>query len=104
MIFLMILLCTYILAVNFYGFRLLRSQKNACVSGEIAEGKGDGKLLLAGALGGALAVYITMFILKYRLDSWNYGKSPKYSICRVRKFRIVAREFFEDSYGFGKMC
>ncbi len=69
MIFLMILLCTYILAVNFYGFRLLRSQKNACVSGEIAEGKGDGKLLLAGALGGALAVYITMFILKYRLDS-----------------------------------
>ena len=69
MIFLIILLCTYILAVNFYGFRLLRSQKNACVSGEIAEGKGDGKLLLAGALGGALAVYITMFILKYRLDS-----------------------------------
>lgn len=69
MIFLMILLCTYILAVNFYGFRLLRSQKNACVSGEIAEGKGNGKLLLAGALGGALAVYITMFILKYRLDS-----------------------------------
>ena len=32
-------------------------------------GEGDGKLLLAAALGGAIAVYATMFVLKYRLES-----------------------------------
>ena len=69
MIFLTILLSTYILAVNFYAFRLLRTQCNRCASGEIKEGDGDGKLLLAGVLGGAIAVYATMFFLKYRLES-----------------------------------
>ncbi len=69
MIFLTILLSTYILAVNFYAFRLLRTQRNRCSSGEIKEGDGDGKLLLAGVLGGAIAVYATMFFLKYRLES-----------------------------------
>ena len=69
MILLTILLSTYILAVNFYGFRLLKTQRDGFEAGEKKAGEGDGKLLLAVALGGAIAVYATMFVLKYRLDS-----------------------------------
>ena len=57
----------YILAVNFYAFRFLKAQKEATEQGE--ECKGDGKLLLAAVLGGAIAVYVSMFFLHYRLDN-----------------------------------
>lgn len=57
----------YIFAVNFYAFRFLKSQKEGYeTDGEI---KGDGKLLLAALLGGAAAVYASMFILHYRLGN-----------------------------------
>lgn len=69
MILLTILLSTYILAVNFYGFRLLKTQRDGFEAGKKKAGEGDGKLLLAAALGGAIAVYATMFVLKYRLES-----------------------------------
>lgn len=52
MILLTILLSTYILAVNFYGFRLLKTQRDGFEAGEKKAGEGDGKLLLAAALGG----------------------------------------------------
>ena len=57
----------YILAVNFYAFRFLKSQKE----GYEADGtiKGDGKLLLAALLGGAIAVYASMFIMRFRLGN-----------------------------------
>ncbi len=57
----------YILAVNFYAFRFLKSQKE----GYEADGtiKGDGKLLLAAFLGGAIAVYASMFIMRFRLGN-----------------------------------
>ena len=32
-------------------------------------GDGDGRLLLISAMGGAIAVFVTMFVLRYRLDS-----------------------------------
>ena len=69
MILLITLLSVYILAVNFYAFRLLKVQRDAYETGKIKSGEGDGKLLLAAALGGATAVYITMFVLRYRLES-----------------------------------
>lgn len=57
----------YILAVNFYGFRFLKSQKEEYeTDGEI---KGDGKLLLAAILGGAIAVYASMFFMHFRLGN-----------------------------------
>lgn len=57
----------YILAVNFYGFRLLKTQKeNFEGNGEI---RGDGKLLLAALLGGAIAVYASMFAMRFRLEN-----------------------------------
>lgn len=33
---------------------------------------------------------------KYRLDSWNYGKSPKYSISRARKFPSGLVEIYAE--------
>lgn len=57
----------YIFAVNFYAFRFLKTQKEGYeTDGEI---KGDGKLLLAALLGGAIAVYASMFIMHYRLGN-----------------------------------
>lgn len=95
MIFLTILLSTYILAVNFYAFRLLRTQRNRCASGEIKEGDGDGKLLLAGVLGGAIAVYATMFFLKYRLESCILMLAlPLLAVVNVYCFYLGFRGFF----------
>ncbi len=57
----------YILAVNFYAWRFLKSQKEGFeTDGKI---RGDGKLLLAAFLGGAIAVYASMFAMKYRLGN-----------------------------------
>ena len=36
---------------------------------------------------------------KYILDSWNYGKSPKYSISRVRKFPSGLVEIYAEISG-----
>ncbi len=61
-------LAVYILAVNFYAFRLLKTQKEGWEAGGPVN-KGDGKLILAALLGGAIAVYASMFALRYRLEN-----------------------------------
>lgn len=61
-------LSVYILAVNFYAFRMLKTQRDGWEAGEPVN-KGDGKLILAAMLGGALTVYLTMFILRFRLSN-----------------------------------
>lgn len=68
MILLYILLSVYILAVNFYSFRLVKTQRDDFeAGGEL--GCGDGKLILAALLGGAGAIYLTMFALRFRLGN-----------------------------------
>ena len=57
----------YILAVNFYAFRLLKSPRDGWESGEPI--RGDGKLILAALLGGAASVYAAMFALRFRLSN-----------------------------------
>lgn len=69
MILLAALLSTYILAVNYYAFRLLKKQQDDTDVGDMKAGDGDGRLLLISAMGGAIAVFVTMFVLRYRLDS-----------------------------------
>ena len=69
MILLYILLATYILAVNFFSFRLIKSGRDEARAGGEEKGAGYGKLLLAAALGGALAMYATMFAMRYRLEN-----------------------------------
>lgn len=67
-IFLYILITVYILAVNFYAFRLVKTQAD---SGEEGDGlrREDVRLLLAAALGGAAAVFIMMLVLRFRLGN-----------------------------------
>lgn len=67
MVLLYILLSVYILAVNFYAFRLVKSQREDFEAG--GEPTGDGKLLLAALLGGATAIYVSMFAMRFRLGN-----------------------------------
>ncbi len=69
MIILYVLYSVYILAVNFYAYRLVKAQYD-----DFEDGKktafGDGKLYLAALFGGATAVYISLFLLKFRLGNF----------------------------------
>lgn len=69
MILLTILLSVYILAVNFYAFCWLRGQRDEADMGNRPQNEGDGKLLLISAMGGAIAIFVSMLVLHYRMDS-----------------------------------
>ena len=82
MIILYILLIAYIVAINFYAFLLVKTLSkqeredevyrqaqplSTSVDGlERKPQKVVGKLCIAGALGGAIAIYVSMFIFKFR--------------------------------------
>ena len=83
MILVYILLIAYILAVNFYAFLLVKSLRDKEKENEIAE-QGEpvvppnpnpqtkpperfmGKLFITGLLGGAITIYVCMFIFKWK--------------------------------------
>ena len=68
MVLLYVIFSVYILAVNFYAVMLLKSQRDNF--GETDnKPAGDGKLILTAILGGALAIYVSMFIMRYRLNN-----------------------------------
>ena len=60
-----VLLVVYAVAINLYAFMLLYLQKKSSEEKNIK----DGKILLAGVLGGALGAYLSTFFLRYRRDS-----------------------------------
>lgn len=84
MIILYVLLIAYILAVNFYAFMLVKTlrdkeresevQKQAAPLSEqntqnVVSKKEErylGKLIITGALGGAITIYVCMFIFKWK--------------------------------------
>lgn len=68
MILLYVLFSVYIAAVNFYAVMLLKSQRDEYGDAETPR-SGDGKLILTAILGGAIALYISMFIMRYRLKN-----------------------------------
>ena len=68
MILLYIIFSVYILAVNFYAVVLIKSQKDEFGT-EDNKPTGDGKLILTAILGGARAIYISMFVMRYRLKN-----------------------------------
>lgn len=67
MVFLYILLTVYIIAVNFYGYRFLKQQRDNIDEGNCPGG--DGKLYLTAFIGGAPGEFLGMFIMRYRLTS-----------------------------------
>ncbi len=67
MILLYIIFTVYIVAVNFYAVTLLKSQKDEY--GDDEKPVGDGKIILTAILGGALAIYVSMFVMRYRLKN-----------------------------------
>ena len=65
-----ILIITYVVAINLYGILMLKYQKKAREDGDEENiGISDTKLIFTGLLGGALGIFVFMFILKYRLKS-----------------------------------
>lgn len=64
-----VLIITYVLAINFYGVLMLRFQKKERENNNEYLSVGDGKLFLAGLLGGAIGIFAFMFIFKYRTKS-----------------------------------
>ncbi|MCD7729096.1 MAG: hypothetical protein LUI60_04195 [Clostridia bacterium] len=69
MLLLYIIFGVYIAAVNFYAVLLIKSQKDEAGGDQSKMNAGDGKLILCALLGGAVGIYVSMFILKYRLKN-----------------------------------
>lgn len=67
MIFLYILFSVYILSVNFYGFRYVKSMRDGDETGE--SHAGDGKLFLTALLGGAPLIFVSLLTMRYRQTS-----------------------------------
>ena len=68
MLLLYILFAVYIFAIKFYAFRLLKPQREDWEDGKSFQ-KSDGKLILSAIMGGAIAVYVSMFCMKFRLSN-----------------------------------
>ena len=69
MLLMYIVFTVYIIAINFYSIMLLISQKNEYLTDESKLDSGDGKLILSALLGGALGIYVTMFITRFKLKN-----------------------------------
>lgn len=117
MIILYVLLVSYILAINFYAFLLVKTlrdrekqeelQKQAeplsnAVSSPEGANKSDklferpfAKLCITGLLGGAITLYVCMFIFKYkRSDLFLMVTMPLLGVLNVYVFVLLFRSGF----------
>lgn len=69
MVLLYVIFIVYILAVNFYAVLLVKSQRDESIDENGKAKSGDGKLILTAILGGAISIYVSMFIMRYRLKN-----------------------------------
>lgn len=108
-----ILLVSYILSVNFYAFLLVKSLRekeqalelkkqaeplsSATSPQEKISDKSTGKLCITGLLGGAITVYVCMFLLKYkRSDLFLMVIMPLLGVLNVYFFILL----FKSGFGF----
>ena len=114
MILLYILLVAYIIAINFYAFLLIKSLKDRDKAAEVnrqaeplintattenppIKDRALGKLMLAGALGGAITIYVCMFLFKYkRSDLLLMVLMPLLGVLNVYIFVLL----FKSGFGF----
>ncbi len=109
-----VLLVAYILAINFYAFLLVKSLRDKERQAEIAEAakrvaapvpteeKGatppervSGKLCVTGLLGGAITVYVCMFLLKYkRSDLLLMVLMPLFGVLNIYLWVLLFRSGF----------
>lgn len=68
MLVLYLFFLAYILAVNLYAFLLVRDLKDEYIDGQPNKSS-DGRLALTGLLGGAITIYVCMFVFRYRTRS-----------------------------------
>lgn len=66
MLLVYIILIVYIVAVNFYAVMLIKSQRDEFGEDEKMKKSGDGKIILTAILGGAISIYVSMFVMRYR--------------------------------------
>lgn len=69
MLLLYIIFIVYILAVNGYAIMLVKTLRDEYDENDKSSKTGDGKLILTAILGGAIAVYASMFIMRYRIKN-----------------------------------
>jgi hypothetical protein len=124
MIILYLLLIAYIIAINFYAFMLVKSLRDKERDAEVfktvkpsaqdganetngAHGANNandkppekyvGKLCITGALGGAIAIYVSMFILKFRrTDLLLMVLMPLLGVLNIYIFVLL----FKSGFGF----
>ena len=123
MIILYLLLIAYIIAINFYAFMLVKSLRDKERDYEVfktvnpaTENRSDdsngsqsansankppekyvGKLCITGALGGAIAIYVSMFILKFRrTDLLLMVLMPLLGVLNIYIFVLL----FKSGFGF----
>ncbi len=113
MIILYILLVAYIIAINFYAFLLVKGfrdkerHEEVMKQAEPLSSASDtpkkppekvlSKLLLTGALGGAITVYACMFLLKYkRSDLLLMVLMPLLGVLNIYLFVLI----FRSGFGF----
>jgi uncharacterized membrane protein YsdA (DUF1294 family) len=96
LILIRVLVITYIVAINVYSFLLIFFQKKQMEENSESKIK-DGKVFISGMLGGALGVYLAMFILSYRLNNLFLMVTMPILIVLTAYIVIVG---FQGNFGF----
>ena len=114
MIILYILLIAYILAINFYAFLLVKGLRDKERKAELEREAAPlinenqtppssppdrqlGKLFITGVLGGAITIYVCMFLLKYKhSDLLLMVTMPLLGVLNVYLFVLL----FKSGFGF----
>ncbi len=69
MVLLYVIFIVYILAINVFAIMLVKAQRDESADENGLSKSGDGKLLLTALLGGAIAIYVSMLVMRYRLKN-----------------------------------